>query len=329
MPRIGHADRRAQGARTSGADARRAAPVGRPRPEVFRTDLRRTSGRRRSRVRWMRSMRTSSQRMTGSVRLSLFHGHATVNGSRSPFALYDEGLATYGAGDEKRSNMTPRPASSRSSASRSLPAPKRWAERPSRARRGTSPAQLQWGGPLQRGSARPAAARVRLPSLARRSRSSHAFDVRCSRAPRRRAQRAGRSIISDAGSREGASSALSTRSHARSTPASSSILPGPERSRTSTARSMPGCAPSARRGRDRRRRSTRDARRERSGSDHPPALRARPGRARRRNALDRASRAASSSPPTQTLAAQTHLAATTHWQPAQPVLLAFWLHAAE
>jgi argininosuccinate synthase len=38
-------------------------------------------------------------RMTGSVRLSLFHGQAVVNGSRSPFALYDESLATYGAGD--------------------------------------------------------------------------------------------------------------------------------------------------------------------------------------------------------------------------------------
>jgi argininosuccinate synthase len=40
-----------------------------------------------------------AQRMTGSVRLSLFHGQAVVNGSKSPFALYDEGLATYGAGD--------------------------------------------------------------------------------------------------------------------------------------------------------------------------------------------------------------------------------------
>ena len=38
-------------------------------------------------------------RLTGSVRLSLFHGQAVVTGSRSPFALYDEGLATYGAGD--------------------------------------------------------------------------------------------------------------------------------------------------------------------------------------------------------------------------------------
>ena len=40
-----------------------------------------------------------AQRMTGAVRISLFHGAAVVNGSRSPFALYDEGLATYGAGD--------------------------------------------------------------------------------------------------------------------------------------------------------------------------------------------------------------------------------------
>jgi argininosuccinate synthase len=40
-----------------------------------------------------------AHRMSGSVRISLFHGQAVVNGSRSPFALYDEGLATYGAGD--------------------------------------------------------------------------------------------------------------------------------------------------------------------------------------------------------------------------------------
>ncbi|MGH7716367.1 MAG: argininosuccinate synthase, partial [Vulcanimicrobiaceae bacterium] len=40
-----------------------------------------------------------AQRMTGSVRISLFHGQTVVNGSKSPFALYDEGLATYGAGD--------------------------------------------------------------------------------------------------------------------------------------------------------------------------------------------------------------------------------------
>jgi argininosuccinate synthase len=40
-----------------------------------------------------------AERMTGAVRVSLFHGQAVVTGSRSPFALYDEGLATYAAGD--------------------------------------------------------------------------------------------------------------------------------------------------------------------------------------------------------------------------------------
>ncbi len=41
----------------------------------------------------------TSQRLSGEVRLRLFQGCATVVGVRSPFALYDEGLATYGAGD--------------------------------------------------------------------------------------------------------------------------------------------------------------------------------------------------------------------------------------
>ena len=38
-------------------------------------------------------------RMTGKVRVRLFRGVATVTGSSSPFGLYDEKLATYGAGD--------------------------------------------------------------------------------------------------------------------------------------------------------------------------------------------------------------------------------------
>lgn len=38
-------------------------------------------------------------RMTGEVRVKLQRGRAMVTGSRSPFALYDEKLATYGAGD--------------------------------------------------------------------------------------------------------------------------------------------------------------------------------------------------------------------------------------
>jgi argininosuccinate synthase len=43
-----------------------------------------------------------AQRMTGEVRLRLRRGVATVTGSRSPFALYDESLATYGQGDTFR-----------------------------------------------------------------------------------------------------------------------------------------------------------------------------------------------------------------------------------
>jgi argininosuccinate synthase len=40
-----------------------------------------------------------AQRMNGSIRVRLLRAHATIVGSRSPFALYDEHLATYGAGD--------------------------------------------------------------------------------------------------------------------------------------------------------------------------------------------------------------------------------------
>ena len=38
-------------------------------------------------------------RVSGEVRLSLYQGSASVLGSRSPFGLYDERLATYGVGD--------------------------------------------------------------------------------------------------------------------------------------------------------------------------------------------------------------------------------------
>jgi argininosuccinate synthase len=40
-----------------------------------------------------------ASRMTGKVRLKLHQASAVVDGSSSPFALYDESLATYGAGD--------------------------------------------------------------------------------------------------------------------------------------------------------------------------------------------------------------------------------------
>ena len=40
-----------------------------------------------------------AERMTGSVRLRLHHGSAVCDGTKSPFGLYDEHLATYGAGD--------------------------------------------------------------------------------------------------------------------------------------------------------------------------------------------------------------------------------------
>jgi len=41
-------------------------------------------------------------RMTGKIRLKLHRGQAVCEGSRSPHALYDESLATYGAGDRFR-----------------------------------------------------------------------------------------------------------------------------------------------------------------------------------------------------------------------------------
>ena len=43
-----------------------------------------------------------AERLTGEVRVKLQRGRAVVSGARSPFALYDESLATYGAGDRFR-----------------------------------------------------------------------------------------------------------------------------------------------------------------------------------------------------------------------------------
>ena len=39
------------------------------------------------------------ERVTGVLRVKLFKGSAQVVGRKSPFALYDIGLATYGEGD--------------------------------------------------------------------------------------------------------------------------------------------------------------------------------------------------------------------------------------
>lgn len=50
----------------------------------------------------------SSQRfVTGTVRLKLFKGSCTVVGRRSPFSLYDFGLATYDKGDEFAQSAAP------------------------------------------------------------------------------------------------------------------------------------------------------------------------------------------------------------------------------
>ena len=43
---------------------------------------------------------TTQEYVTGTVRVKLFKGNATVVGRKSPYSLYDEGLATYAKGDE-------------------------------------------------------------------------------------------------------------------------------------------------------------------------------------------------------------------------------------
>jgi argininosuccinate synthase len=56
---------------------------------------------------WMQPLRSaldafnaaSASRMTGRLRVRLHQGNATIVGTASPYALYDERLATYGAGD--------------------------------------------------------------------------------------------------------------------------------------------------------------------------------------------------------------------------------------
>jgi argininosuccinate synthase len=46
-----------------------------------------------------------AERMTGDVRVKLVRGRAMVTGSRSPYALYDEKLATYGNDDRFKHDM--------------------------------------------------------------------------------------------------------------------------------------------------------------------------------------------------------------------------------
>jgi argininosuccinate synthase len=43
---------------------------------------------------------TFASRMTGDVRVKLFHGSVATAGVRSPFALYNEALATYSNADK-------------------------------------------------------------------------------------------------------------------------------------------------------------------------------------------------------------------------------------
>ena len=43
---------------------------------------------------------TVQQHVTGTIRVRLFKGSCAVVGRRSPFALYDHGLATYDEGDK-------------------------------------------------------------------------------------------------------------------------------------------------------------------------------------------------------------------------------------
>ena len=42
---------------------------------------------------------TSKRRVTGAIRLKLYKGSSRVVGRKSPFALYEHGLATYDEGD--------------------------------------------------------------------------------------------------------------------------------------------------------------------------------------------------------------------------------------
>src|SRR5690606_21681150 len=42
----------------------------------------------------------TQRKVTGVVRLKLYKGNATVAGRKSPFALYDEQLASFASGDE-------------------------------------------------------------------------------------------------------------------------------------------------------------------------------------------------------------------------------------
>ena len=53
-----------------------------------------------------RSCATIQPRVTGSVRLKLFKGDCHIVGRKSAYALYDQALATYDAGDQFDSSAT-------------------------------------------------------------------------------------------------------------------------------------------------------------------------------------------------------------------------------
>ena len=90
---------RAPRAREARHRPRSRAPQARPRTHRTPTSSTTACGSRRRARRSTRSSRTIQPRVTGAVRLKLFKGDCRVVGRRSPFALYDQALATYDAGD--------------------------------------------------------------------------------------------------------------------------------------------------------------------------------------------------------------------------------------
>ena len=265
-----------------------------------------------------------AERMTGDVRVKLVRGRAVVTGSRSPFALYDENLATYGNGDTFKHD-----AATGFIEISGLPVAAGAAKAGEAAQHsglvtsgriapiGEQP-RLQWGG---RFAGAPDPALIAFGSSLEDDLVLAPFDVRCSHAHV--------TALASGGLLDAARGRRAAR--ARSTPSPSEIASGTFAAfaRAGTFEDVHGAidarvrelAPDAgaslHAGRSRNDQVATTLllyARDRASDRHAPRAR---DRARIRGpGAPRGARTA------------TLLAATTHWQPAQPVSLAFWLDAA-
>ncbi len=250
----------------------------------------------------MRSTPSGARRISGKVRVRLHQGTATVTGVQSPFGLYSEALATYGKGD-----VFDHQAAGGFIKLHGLPL---------EMVRPRVNHMLQWGG---RFSAPPDRALLQFGSSLEEDLVLAPFDVQCSRAHVAALKAGG--IIGDADAQE-LTDALGA--------VAAEIAKGafPHFARSTGAEDVHGAIDARVRELAPKAGELLHAGRSRNDQVATTLLlycadRAAQGRATAAAIASKFCELASTE-----LEARTLVAATTHWQPAQPVLLAFWLCAA-